>query len=57
MAPPDPTRLLALAEVEALRLDLIEQSRLATEAARKSGIALHPRIAALRARAEASDAE
>ena len=54
--PPDPARLLAPTEIEALRLDLIEQSRLATEAARKAGIALHPRIAALRARAEeASD--
>lgn len=49
--PPTRARL-----IDALRLDLKEQSGRATEAARKAAIALHPRIAALRAQAEeASD--
>lgn len=50
--------LRPLAEIDALRLDLKEQSERATEAVRRAGVKLHPRIAALRGLAEeASDGQ
>lgn len=46
--PSDPTTTATPEEVEALRAQLREGSKLAEKAAKRAGVKLHPRISALK---------